>query len=349
MIWLSYICLILLVARTVKGTGSLSDFNNPALQFELGRAHGLNSTAILPHDMLQRIQSGAELGNRDNIYFLGLLKMYGISLQVSARGALENFRKAANLGLPEAMTAFGMCAYSGIGMDKDDIVAISWFRKAANAQDVNGYWLLAKMLMEGEGVATPNHPEAAVYFQMAADQQIPQAEHHLAIMFEYGLGVEQSFQRAAEYYQRAAEKSFTEAMYHLGLMYAHGRVGFPQDFKRAFPLFEAAATNGHAPSTYSIGILKMYGYGMEPNYDHAINWFERAAVMGDPRVSEMAKNSAREIRTLIQESMEVNEAILDAYARMADVSEEDDEDFLNSEDEVKANSGWFQEMGSSLD
>jgi hypothetical protein len=103
------------------------EFGNPALQFELGREHGLNSTASLSHDMLQRIQSGAELGNRDNIYFLGLLKMYGISLQLNYKGALAEFRKAANLGLPEAMTAFGMCAYSGVGMAKDDTVAISWY------------------------------------------------------------------------------------------------------------------------------------------------------------------------------------------------------------------------------
>jgi len=85
-------------------------------------------------------------------------------------------------------------------------------------------------------------------------------------MYEYGLGLEQSFTQAAAYYLRAAEKvmsyrahaitstlghthslfhspthslthspypstypqSFTESMYHLGLMYAHGRVGFAQ-------------------------------------------------------------------------------------------------------------------------
>jgi TPR repeat protein len=41
-------------------------------------------------------------------------------------------------------------------------------------------------------------------------------------------------------------------------------------------LFEAAAAAGHAGSTYSIGIMKTYGYGMEPNYEHAINWYEQA-------------------------------------------------------------------------
>jgi TPR repeat protein len=302
------------------------------MEFDLGKAHGLTSQSEISHDMMARIQSGAENGNKDNIYFLGLLKLYGVSLTKNEIEALANFKKAANLGLAEAMTACGMCAYRGIGMKKDNVAAITWFRKASNAKDVNAYWLLAKMLMEGEGVPYPQHPEAAAYFKMAAQERIPQAEHHLGIMYEYGLGVEKSFTKAAEYYTYATEKQFTESMYHLGLMYAHGRAGFPQDYKRAYPLFEAAAKSGHAPSTYSIGIFKTYGYGMEPNYAQAINWFERASVMGDDRVSEVAANAARELRILQEQAIEENEATLERYRLMSTEDSADVDDL--DEDEL---------------
>jgi TPR repeat protein len=280
----------------------------------------LKSTSKISHDMLQKILNGAEQGNKDNIYFLGLIKLYGISLTKNEAGAVQNFRRAADLGLKEAMTASGMMAYSGIGMEVDYVEALIWFRKAALAKDTNGYWLLAKMLMEGQGVPYPNHQEAATYFHLAADEgKVPQAEHHLGIMYEYGLGVERSFDKAAMYYRRASEKQFTESMYNLALMYLYGRVGFQQNFKQAFPLFEAASLSGHAQSTYMIGVMKTYGYGMEPNYGQAINWFERAAVMGDPRITEKAAASAKELRTLVDEAEELNSDALDKYKAMGEV------------------------------
>lgn len=330
---------LLLVVLLCFGVGCVANSDDNDMKFELGSEHGLTKDSTLSSDMLGRIQAGAEGGNRDNIYFLGLLKMYGVSLQKNERDAVVLLKKAARLGLPVAMTAVGYCAYMGIGMDKDDTVAVSWFRKGAAKQDVNAYWLLAKLLMEGSGVQTPSYAEAAVYFQMAAEKNIPQAEHHLAIMYEYGMGVDEDFLKAEEYYQRAAQQGFTEAMYHLGLMYAHGRPTINQDYKRAYPLFQAAAQNGHAPSTYTVGIFKTYGYGMEPNYQQAINWFERAALMGDDRVAELARSSATEIAAAVVEASEINEAIQDAYVAVNDEGAMDEEEDF---DDDPGRRDWFE-------
>jgi hypothetical protein len=48
--------------------------------FDLGAKHGLTSSSSLSHEMVQKILQGAEAGQKEQIYFLGLLKLYGISL-----------------------------------------------------------------------------------------------------------------------------------------------------------------------------------------------------------------------------------------------------------------------------
>lgn len=51
----------------------------------------------------------------DSLYFLGLLKLYGISVSPDAAKALEYMRKAAELRHLEAMAALGVMLLHGRG------------------------------------------------------------------------------------------------------------------------------------------------------------------------------------------------------------------------------------------
>ena len=106
-------------------------------------------------------------------------------------------------------------------------------------------------------------------------------------------------------------------MYNLALMYAYGR-GFPQDFQRARALFDAAARVQHAPSIYYIGVYKTYGYGCQINYEQAINWFELAASLNDYRVSEKAASAAKDLRQFLESAQQHNEQMLDALQQRAE-------------------------------
>lgn len=171
-----------------------------------------------------------------------------------------------------------------------------------------------RMLLDGRGLPAPSYAEAAALFRKAIDANIPQAMHSLALMHEYGQGVQQSFDAAVKLYRRAAELQHVESMYNLGLMYAFGRGG-EQDFPRARVLLESAAKSNHAPSIYYIGVFKTYGYGCEVMYDQAVNWFERAAGLDDYRVSEKAAKAAEELRTKLAEANARNEELLDKFQR----------------------------------
>lgn len=60
-------------------------------------------------------------------------------------------------------------------------------------------------------------------------------------------------------------------------------------------------------------MFKTYGYGCEINYEQAANWFERAAGLGDDRVSDKAYRAAGELRALIDHAHVVNNEVLDGY------------------------------------
>ena len=303
------------------------------IDLTLGKKFGLEPNSSIPNDVLRRVEQGAANGNRDNIYFLGLLRLYGIELTKNEAGAANEFRRAADLGLPEAMTAYGMCAYLGLGMETDETLAVKWFRRAIAVKDINGYWMLAKMLLEGSA-GPPNYAEAVAYFTIAAQEHIPQAEHHLGIMYEYGLGVEENFEKAADWYRRATEKQYLESMYHLGLMYSHGRPGFQQDFHLAFPLFEAGARSGHGPSQYMLGIFFAFGYGFEPEYTTAIKWFERAVGSGDDRILDKATNAAQELIDFMAEAHKVNEEIMNKYQQQANQYDDEEDEDEDEEDDI---------------
>lgn len=174
-----------------------------------------------------------------------------------------------------------------------------------------------RMLLDGKGVTRANPAEAAILLRTAVDANVPQAQHSLALMYEYGKGVEQNFDMSAKYYRRAVEQGHVESMYNLALMYAFGR-GFPQDFERARQLLETASRFEHAPSVYYIGVFKTYGYGCAVNYHQAVNWFERAAALDDYRVSEKAARAAEELKAQLETAQAQNEKLMDAYQRAAE-------------------------------
>ena len=111
------------------------------------------------------------------------------------------------------------------------------------------FGLGCRLLMESRESGPDKHREAVSLFRFGAELHIPQSEHLLAVMYEYGLGAEQDYDQAIIYYRRAADQNYVEAMYNLGIMYCFGR-GIQQDYYRAATLFERAADIGHAPSMH---------------------------------------------------------------------------------------------------
>ena len=170
-------------------------------------------------------------------------------------------------------------------------------------------------------MSSPNYAEAIGLLLIASDRNVPQAHHQLGLVYEYGLGTPQDFDKAVSFYIKGSEQHDVESAYHLALIYTYGRPGSvaaKQDYKKALALFESASIRNHAPSTYYTGLFRLYGYGCQPNYPIAINWFERAAGMDDGNIGGMARTAADELRIMYHSALEKNEQIVDKYRKMGE-------------------------------
>lgn len=178
------------------------------------------------------------------------------------------------------------------------------------------------MLVEGKGVRIENQQQnylEGYYYalQAANNHHIPQAEHLVGILYEYGIGTSQNFELAIKYYRRASEQRYLESVYHLGLMYLYGR-GTAQQFSRSLSLFEFGCESSHAQCCHYLGIMKTYGYGTSIDYEEAAAWFERSASLDDYRISEESRSYSKLLTDLIKEAREHNDKIVNEYVQKQD-------------------------------
>ena len=110
------------------------------LQQDFGKSAGINATSTIAADLLKKIISGAESGNRDSIYFYALLKYYGNSVPKDVNIAFTNFQKAAILGHVEAQTAYSIMLVSGDIVEADFKEALKFLRKSVSDGDKDAHW-----------------------------------------------------------------------------------------------------------------------------------------------------------------------------------------------------------------
>lgn len=106
------------------------------------------------------------------------------------------------------------------------------------------------------------------------------AAGHLASMYAYGKGVEQSDTIARSYYESAVKLGDMESGHVLAQWLAAGRGG-DVDVYRAFELNMIAANRGVPIAMFAIGVHFQSGEGApQQDYGEALLWYKRAADRG---------------------------------------------------------------------
>lgn len=106
------------------------------MDLNLGEEQGLTERSVISNEVLQKILQGVENGNKDNIYFYGLLKLYGISMSQDPTGAAQQFLRASSLGHKEATTAYGVIMLTGALGSVDYLEALKYFREGVTQDDM---------------------------------------------------------------------------------------------------------------------------------------------------------------------------------------------------------------------
>jgi len=100
---------------------------------------------------------GAEQGNADSQFWLGVAYEQNWFGTTDLKEAAKWYRKAAEQGQPDAQTSLGMLYEDGDGVEQNYAIAAEWYRKAAeHVPDLGGAGVgrsrLAFLYMEGHGV-----------------------------------------------------------------------------------------------------------------------------------------------------------------------------------------------------
>lgn len=133
-----------------------------------------------------------------------------------------------------------------------------------NPTDQVTMFLLAKKLVEASEVIAPK----------IADQRQRNKAREKYIM------------DAHKYFKKLIAMQNAEAMFYMADCYGRGSLGLEADNKEAFTLYQSAAKNGHAAAAYRTAVCcelgNEEGGGTRKDPLKAIQWYKRAATLGDP-------------------------------------------------------------------
>jgi TPR repeat protein len=127
-------------------------------------------------------------------------------------------------------------------------------------------------------------------YHWATDQGNTEAQYHLGLLYEQGLGVVSNPQEAIRWYRQAADQGNADAQTHLGVLYETGE-GLAQDYAQAAQWYRQAAAQGNAWAQNNLGWLYETGQGVAANGAEALKWYRKAAAQGETR----AKNNLKRL------------------------------------------------------
>jgi localization factor PodJL len=167
-------------------------------------------------------------------------------------------------------------------------------RDAAHNGDGSAAYEIAVRFAEGRGVAT-NLPEAARWFERAAQAGFAAAQFRLGSLYEKGQGVKKDLDKARENYLAAAAQGNAKAMHNLAVLYAEGGFTGKPDFTTAAKWFQKAAGYGIADSQYNLAVLYARGLTGSKNLIESYKWFSLAATQGDKEAAHKRDEVAAQL------------------------------------------------------
>lgn len=151
------------------------------------------------------------------------------------------------------------------------------------AENGDGDAALGLAIIHENGLGTPKDPVIATkWYQIAADQDIAEAQHDLGIKYFTGLGVARDPKKTYELWKRAAESGLGAAQTKFAYLHVHG-IGIPKDLDTAIKWYRQAADQENTEAMYNIGLIYEKGIGIPQNQNQHIRWLTMASDRGYPR------------------------------------------------------------------
>lgn len=205
------------------------------------------------------------------------------------------------------------CLYGEDGKEIDLEEAYTNFNHALELGNTEANFYLG-LLCDWYSIPENDFEKAKAYYE-AAGEDNSGAQLALGFLYYNGQGVEQDVEKAQELFDAVIEQGdmggylgnafiaydkgdytvalencnkvlegteqvfLAEAMGSIGALYFHGQ-GIEQDYAQALEWYRKAADLGETDSMINIGSMYLYGQGVEQDYTQALEWYEKAADLG---------------------------------------------------------------------
>lgn len=195
----------------------------------------------------------------------------------TARRHLLPLARRGNL---EAQYLMGVIYSHDKGTLRDFQKAAFWYDKAAAKGHKEAQFNLGFLLYQGAGEAGSkksigvDHTQAAKYLNMAAQQNVPMAQHLLSLLHLRGSGVAMDLNAAFQLACTAADGGVDEAMFNCAMMAVRRPGTTMQDYINAYRWFTVLGQRGYPGAMENRALIARY---MPAN---AIQYAESMAAMG---------------------------------------------------------------------
>ena len=193
-----------------------------------------------------------------------------------------NIKSAALKGNAQAQYRMGLIfEHAKNGVKKDIHEAVRFYMLAAGSGHVKAQVNIGMLYEKGIGVEQSD-AIAVRYYTRASDQGDAKALFNLGMCYKNGQGVAQNDEEAVRLFKQSASKGNTNAKFVLGVIYSKGK-RVEQDAKEAISFYNAAAEDGDSKAMCNLGVLYEGGMPGVPRNDVlAVKFFEKAIENGDP-------------------------------------------------------------------
>ena len=175
-------------------------------------------------------------------YYLGLCHRYGLGCDVNHKKAFIFLKYAADEGIPEAKYQAACCYENGEGVENNEDMVWQLLEEAANEDVPDAQYALGEKYI---ALKPPDYDSAEKYWAMAANNGLAIAQLKLGLLYKDGIGVEKNEKLAIRLFKLAADQDLPEEQYQLALMYEKKNGMFFNKQRQIVDLLKKASEAGH--------------------------------------------------------------------------------------------------------
>lgn len=198
-------------------------------------------------------------------------------------------KEAAHHGILESILALGHIYYTGDNIIERDItLALDFYSVAAKMGNITAMFVLGRHFCLANTENT-NFAKGLSYLKQAANAGYVDAWLTLATIYETGAsGVDANKEMAIKSYEKAAELGSLDAMRVIGMYLCNCRQDDIYEVRRGFSYIVRAAEGGNVRAIVNLARSYENGFCVERNLDKALEYYERAASLGDKSARKRA-------------------------------------------------------------